>query len=76
MRKMGLDPADDKRFYKLAVDAFGAPEFEWVGSQAVYEDWVNIGEAACDMLDIGEEFGTISYFFGESMAHVDTTLFP
>ena len=76
MKKMGLDPAADKRFYKLAEEAFGERDFEWLGSHAVYDDWLNVGEAACDVLDIGEELGTISHFFGESMAHVDTNLFP
>ena len=76
MLKMGLDPADDSRFYGQAVEAFGERDFEWVGDTCTYEDWLNIGEATCLQLDIGEELGVMAHFFGESMAHVDPVLFP
>lgn len=76
MRKMGLDPAGDKRFYKLAAAAFGEPEFEWVGERSVYSDWVNVGARTSDMLDIGEEIPVMSHFLGQSMSHVDEELFP
>lgn len=76
MSKMGLDPAKDKRFYKLAVAAFGEPEFEWVGDRSVYADWVNVGARTSDVLDIGEEIPVMSHFLGQSMSHVDEDLFP
>jgi len=76
MLKMGLDPAEDKRFYKLAVDAFGEREFEWVGDTGTYENWLNVGAVTCDALDIGEEIPVMAHFLGESMAHVDPQLFP
>ena len=76
MMKMGLDPAEDTRFFGLAVEAFGERDFEWVGDTCTYADWLNIGEATCLQLDIGEEMGVIAHFFGESMAHVDPILFP
>ena len=76
MMKMGLDPAEDSRFYGQAVEAFGERDFEWVGDTCTYEDWLNIGEATCLQLDIGEEIGVMAHFFGESMAHVDPVLFP
>lgn len=76
MMKMGLDPDQDTRFYHLAVEAFGERDFEWVGDSCTYDDWLNIGEATCLQLDIGEEMGVIAHFFGESMAHVDPILFP
>ena len=55
MLKMGLDPAEDTRFYALAIEAFGERDFEWLGSHAVYDDWLNIGEAACDLVASGDE---------------------
>ena len=73
---MGLDPAEDSRFYGQAVEAFGERDFEWVGDTCTYEEWLNIGEATCLQLDIGEELGVMAHFFGESMAHVDPVLFP
>ena len=76
MMKMGLDPAEDTRFFGLAVEAFGERDFEWVGDTCTYADWLNIGEATCLQQDIGEEMGVIAHFFGESMAHVDPILFP
>ena len=76
MMKMGLDPDEDSRFYGQAVEAFGERDFEWVGDTCTYEEWLNIGEATCLQLDIGEELGVMAHFFGESMAHVDPVLFP
>ena len=76
MEKMGLDPAEDKRFFKLSVDAFGERPFERTGSMKVYDDWLNIGALGCDLLDIGEEIPVFAHFLGESMSHVDQTLFP
>ncbi len=76
MLKMGLDPAQDTWFYAGAVEAFGERDFEWVGNTCTYDDWLNIGEATCHQLDIGEELGVIAHFLGESMAHVDPVLFP
>ncbi|MFP6769607.1 MAG: hypothetical protein VB859_15635, partial [Planctomycetaceae bacterium] len=76
MLKMGLDPAEDTWFYAGAVEAFGERDFEWVGNTCTYDDWLNIGEATCHQLDIGEEMGVIAHFLGESMAHVDPVLFP
>ena len=38
MQKMGLDPAEDTRFYKLlAKDAFGERDFDWIGDKGTYE---------------------------------------
>ena len=76
MMKMGLDTAEDTWFYRGAVKAFGERDFEWVGNTCTYDDWLNIGEATCLQLDIGEELGVIAHFLGESMAHVDPVLFP
>ncbi len=76
MLKMGLDPKKDKRFYKLATQAFGEPEFEWVGDKSIYEGWLNVGASTADALDIGEEIPVISHFLGQSMSHVDHRLFP
>ena len=76
MLKMGLDPAKDKRFYKLAFEAFGARDFQWIGDTCVYDDWLNVGALTSDLLDIGEELGVMAHFLGESMAHVDPVLFP
>ena len=76
MLKMGLDPAEDTRFYALAIEAFGERDFEWVGDTCTYDDWLNIGALTCLQLDIGEEIGVMAHFFGESMAHVDLTQFP
>ncbi len=76
MLKMGLDPKKDKRFYKLAAEEFGEPEFEWVGDKSVYEGWLNVGAGTADALDIGEEIPVISHFLGQSMSHVDQDLFP
>lgn len=76
MLKMGLDPANDKRFYKLAEQAFGERDFQWVGDTSVYDNWLNIGVLTADILDIGEELGVMAHFLGESMAHVDPVLFP
>ena len=76
MLKMGLDPAEDTRFYRLAVEAFGEREFKWVGDTCTYDEWLNIGAATCLQLDIGEELGVMAHFLGESMAHVDPVLFP
>ncbi|MCZ6691311.1 MAG: DUF362 domain-containing protein [Planctomycetota bacterium] len=76
MTKMGLDPQKDTRFYKLAKDAFGERPFEVVGDLTRYDGWLNVGSGAADALDIGEEIPVMSHFLGESMAHVDTALFP
>ena len=76
MLKMGLDPNKDKRFYKLAAEAFGEPQFEWIGDRSVYSDWVNVGALTSDILDIGEEIPVMSHFLGQSMSHVDESLFP
>ena len=76
MQKMGLDPAQDKRFYKLAAEAFGERDFKSVGDTSVYEGWLNVGALTADLLDIGEELGVMAHFLGESMAHVDPVLFP
>ena len=76
MLKMGLDPKKDKRFYKLAAEAFGEPEFEWVGDKSIYSDWLNVGALTSDILDIGEEIPVISHFLGQSMSHVEHKLFP
>lgn len=76
MLKMGLEPAEDRWFYKLALEAFGERDFEWVGDRCTYEDWLNVGSETCDALDIGEELGVMAHFLGESMAHVDPRLFP
>ena len=76
MQKMGLDPAEDKRFYKLAKEAFGERDFKWIGDKCTYEGWLNVGAATAMMLDIGEELPVIAHFLGESMAHVNTELFP
>ncbi len=76
MQKMGLDPAQDKRFYKLAAEAFGERDFKSVGDTSVYEGWLNVGAFTADLLDIGEELGVMAHFLGESMAHVDPVLFP
>ena len=76
MDKMGLDPAKDKRFYRLAREAFGERAFECIGDRSTYEGWLNVGATTADLLDIGEEIPVMSHFLGESMAHVDTELFP
>ena len=57
MLKMGLDPAEDKRFYKLAFEAFGERDFQWIGDTCVHDDWLNVGAFTSDLLDIGEELG-------------------
>lgn len=76
MSKMGLDPAEDQRFYKLAREAFGERPFEVDGDLSTWEGWLNVGSEAADHLDIGEEIPVMSHFLGESMAHVDPVLFP
>lgn len=76
MTKMGLDPAEDTRFYGRAREALGERPFEVDGDLSTYENWLNVGAEAADMLDIGEEIPVMSHFLGESMAHVDPVLFP
>ena len=76
MKKMGLNPAEDRRFYGLAKEAFGERPFEVRGDLTPYENWLNVGALTADVLDIGEEIPVMAHFFGESMAHVSPTLFP
>jgi uncharacterized protein (DUF362 family) len=76
MLKMGLDPDQDRWFYMLSKEAFGERPHEWVGETCTYEGWLNVGAVTCAMLDFGEELGVFAHFLGESMAHVNTDLFP
>ena len=76
MLKMGLDPFADRRFYKCAADKFGEEPFTVIGDDGIYKDWLNVGEAASLILDIGEEIPIFTHFVGESMSHVDESLFP
>jgi len=76
MKKMGLNPAEDRRFYGLAKEAFGERPFEVRGDLTPYENWLNVGALTADLLDIGEEIPVMAHFLGESMAHVSPIHFP
>ena len=76
MIKMGLDPDEDTRFFKKAVEAFGERDFELIGSDATYPGWLKVGALTAAILDIGEELPVVAHFIGESMGHMDPAHFP
>lgn len=74
-KKMGLDP-EVSRIFSCAVEAFGMPHVQWEGDQSIYEDWVNLPPLADKMMDIGEEFYTISNFMGFLSSDMDPYFRP
>lgn len=74
-KKMGLDP-QISRIFKLAVEAFGLPEIEWLGDKSVYKDWQNMYTLIDKILDIGEECYTFAYWIGFISSSMDPAFPP
>jgi uncharacterized protein (DUF362 family) len=64
-RKMGLDPMLS-RYMQLAVQVFGKPEPQVLGSLEVYEPWRNVPKEVIDFWDTAEE----SYGFTNTVFHL------
>ena len=79
-RKMGLDPMKS-RIFKLAVDAFGMPEIDLLeinhtGEPTRYEDWDNVPAIVDRVMDVGEEWYSLSNWLGFVSSGIDKEAFP